>query len=52
MAEQQTTYEFVEVKAEDILRDRQDGWIGFTRFATWSVILSAIVLALMGIFLV
>jgi len=52
VAEQQTTYEFVEVKAEDILRDRQDGWVGFTRFATWGIILTVIVLALMAIFLV
>ena len=52
MAEQQTTYDFVEVKPEDILRDRQDGWVGFTRFATFSIIATVIVLALMAIFLV
>ena len=52
MAEQQSSYEFVEVKAEDILRDREEGWVGFTRFATWSVILTAAMLILMGIFLV
>lgn len=52
MAEHQTTYEFVEVKSEDILRDREEGWIGFTRFATWSVILTAATLILMAIFLV
>lgn len=52
MAEQQTTYEFVEVKAEDILRDREEGWVGFTRFTTWSVILTVVTLALMAIFLV
>lgn len=52
MAEQQTSYEFVEVKAEDILRDRQEGWIGFTRFATWSIVLTALTLILMALFLV
>lgn len=52
MAEQQTTYDFVEVKSEDILRDREEGWVGFTRFATWGVLLTALTLALMAIFLV
>ncbi|HYF09175.1 MAG TPA: aa3-type cytochrome c oxidase subunit IV [Acetobacteraceae bacterium] len=52
MAEQQTSYEFVEVKSEDILRDRQQGWDGFTRFVTWSIALTVIILALMAFFLV
>jgi len=52
VAEQQSTYEFIEVKAEDILRDREEGWIGFTRFATWSIILTVLLLALMAFFLV
>ena len=51
MAEQQTSYEFVEVKSEDILRDRQDGWEGFVRFTTWGIILTVLVLVLMAIFL-
>lgn len=36
VAEQQT-YEFVEVKASDILAERQREWAGFTTFLTWSV---------------
>lgn len=49
MAEQQT-YEFVEVKAADILADRQQTWGGFTTFITWSVAVIAILLiAIYGI---
>ncbi|WP_198372791.1 preprotein translocase subunit SecE [Roseomonas rosulenta] len=36
VAEQQT-YEFVEVKASDILAERQREWAGFTTFLTWAV---------------
>lgn len=52
VAEQQTSYEFVEVKSEDILRERQAGWDGFTQFMTWSIALTVILLALMAFFLV
>ncbi|MBR0671936.1 aa3-type cytochrome c oxidase subunit IV [Neoroseomonas soli] len=45
MAEQQT-YEFVEVKAADILAERQQTWGGFTSFLTWSLVTIAILLVL------
>ena len=51
MAEQQQSYEFVEVKAADILRDRQEEWNRFTRYMTWSVGLIVLLLAGMAIFL-
>ncbi|MBR0679759.1 aa3-type cytochrome c oxidase subunit IV [Roseomonas eburnea] len=47
MAEQQT-YEFVEVKAGDILAERQQSWAGFTSFVTYSVV--AIAVLLVGIY--
>ena len=52
MAEQQQSYEFVEVKAADILRDRQEEWNRFTRFTTWSIGLIVLLLAGMAFFLV
>ena len=51
MAEHQRSYEFVEVKAADILRDRQAEWDRFTRYITWSVGLIVLLLAGMAIFL-
>lgn len=45
MAEQQT-YEFVEVKAADILAERQSSWAGFTTFVTWSTSVAAVALIL------
>lgn len=45
VAEQQT-YEFVEVKASDILAERQREWAGFTTFLTWSVGAIAVLLVL------
>lgn len=47
MAEQQT-YDFVEVKAGDILAERQASWNGFTHFVTYSVV--AIVISLVAIY--
>ena len=52
MAEQQTNYEFVEVKAGDILAERQSEWNGFTIFLTWSIGIIAAILLLMLIFMV
>lgn len=49
MAEQQTTYEFVEVKAADIMAERTALWGGFTRFVTVST--GAIIVALVLIYL-
>lgn len=46
MAEQQT-YEFVEVKAGDILADRQQAWAGFTKFITYSIVAIAVILVLL-----
>lgn len=43
MAEQQS-YDFVEVKAADIMAERAQMWGGFTTFVTWST--GAIVVAL------
>jgi hypothetical protein len=48
VAEQQT-YDFVEVKAGDILAERERAWHGFTTFVTWSI--GAIVVALVLIYL-
>ncbi len=52
MAEQQQNFEFVEVKAADILRDRQEEWNRFTLFTTWSIGLIVLILAGMAFFLV
>ena len=46
VAEQQT-YEFVEVKASDILAERQAEWAGFTTFLTWSIGVIAVLLVLL-----
>ncbi len=52
LAEQQSSYEFVEVKSSDILAERQAGWAGFTTFATWGIGLTVLTLVLMAIFVV
>lgn len=49
MAEKQS-YEFVEVKAADIMAERQAAWAGFIAFLTWST--AAIVVALVLIYLI
>lgn len=51
MAEHQTTYDFVEVKAADILAARQAEWHGFTTFVTWSTGATVGILLLLLIFL-
>lgn len=51
MAEHQTTYDFVEVKASDILAERQTEWHGFTTFVTWSTGATVAILLLLLIFL-
>ena len=45
MAEQQT-YEFIEVKAADVLAERQSSWAGFTSFVTWSTAAIIVMLVL------
>jgi hypothetical protein len=52
VAEQKTNYEFVEVKAGDILAERQAEWLGFTSFLTWSTGATVVILLLLLIFLV
>lgn len=52
MAEQQASYQFETVTANDILAERQEGWDWFTRFTTWSVAAIVVLLVLMAIFLV
>lgn len=47
VAEQQQTYEFVEVKASDILAERQAELAGFTTFLTWSIGVIAVLLVLL-----
>jgi hypothetical protein len=51
VAEHKTTYDFVEVKAGDILAERQSEWHGFTNFVTWSTGAIAVILVLLLIFL-
>jgi len=47
-----TTLELVEVKAEDILAERRAVYGHFVSGATWSIVATAAVLALMWIFVV
>jgi hypothetical protein len=51
VAEQHTTYDFVEVKAGDIIAERQSEWHGFTTFVTWSTGAIVVILLLLLIFL-
>jgi hypothetical protein len=44
---EQPTYEFVEVKADDILAERQKLWAGFTQFLTWTTAAVAVALLLL-----
>lgn len=37
MAEQQTHYEFVEVKSQDIMAERQRMWNGFGIATRWTI---------------
>ncbi|NKC31804.1 aa3-type cytochrome c oxidase subunit IV [Falsiroseomonas selenitidurans] len=52
MAEQAPTYEMVEVKAEDIMAERQALYAGFMGATKWAIGVTAALLALMAIFLV
>jgi hypothetical protein len=51
MAEQAPTYEMAEVKAEDILAERQSFYSGFMKGTTWSIGITVAILVLMAIFL-
>ncbi len=52
MAEQQSSYEFQAVDAKEILAERQAEWERFTRFTTWAVGATVVVLVLLAIFVV
>ncbi len=40
-------YEFVEVKAADILAERQRSWEGFTKASTWTIGIIVVLLVLL-----
>lgn len=52
MAEQAPTYEMVEVKAEDLMAERQGLYDGFLRASVWGIGVTVAILVLMAIFLV
>jgi hypothetical protein len=49
VAEQQS-YEFSAVEAQEILKDRERGWEGFTQFVTWSIVATVVVLLALLLF--
>ena len=49
MAEQ-TQYEFSAINDKDILEDRQRSWDGFVQFATWGIVLTAVILLALLLF--
>ena len=51
MAEHKADYEFVEVKSQDILAERQELWAAFTSATKWSIVATAgLLLALLLFF--
>ena len=44
MAEQNSSYEFTAVDSNDILAERQQAWEGFTRFLTFGIIATVVVM--------
>ncbi|MBU8543877.1 MULTISPECIES: aa3-type cytochrome c oxidase subunit IV [Roseomonadaceae] len=52
MAEQAPTYEMIEVKAEDIMAEREGLYSGFLRATVWGIGITVAILVLMWIFLV
>jgi len=44
MAEAQQHIDYVEVKSQDILAERQHGWAMFTRATTWAIIVTVLIL--------
>ena len=52
MAEQAPTYEMIEVKAEDIMAEREGLYAGFLRATVWGIGITVAILVLMWIFLV
>ena len=51
MAEAKQTIDFEEVKAKDIIADRQTGWAQFTRATSWVIgIIAVLLIALKFLF--
>ncbi|MFH5925861.1 preprotein translocase subunit SecE [Roseomonas xinghualingensis] len=50
MAEAQQHIDYVEVKAQDILAERQNGWVMFTRATTWTIIATVVLLVALKVF--
>jgi hypothetical protein len=50
LAEEQSSYNFATVTADDILADRERGWEGFTQFLVWAIAATVLVLVGLAIF--
>ncbi|WP_424134642.1 preprotein translocase subunit SecE [Roseomonas chloroacetimidivorans] len=50
MAEAQQHVDYVEVKAQDILAERQTGWAMFTRATLWTIIAVVLLLIFLKVF--
>ncbi|MDB5369438.1 MAG: Preprotein translocase, SecE subunit family protein [Roseomonas sp.] len=48
MAEVQHEIDFVEVKAEDIIGARTQGWGAFTKATTWTIVAVAVLLLVLN----
>jgi hypothetical protein len=51
VAEHNESYEYAAVEAKDILEERERGWENFSRFLTWSIVATAVVLIGMLVFI-
>lgn len=51
MAEHKDSYEYSAVDAKDILEERERSWENFSRFITWSIVATAVVLIGMLVFI-
>lgn len=47
MAEAKQTIDFEEVRAKDIIADRQTGWAQFTRAMSWAIGIIVVLLVLL-----
>ncbi|WP_084697940.1 hypothetical protein [Muricoccus aerilatus] len=50
MAEAKQTIDFEEVRAKDIIADRQTGWAQFTRATSWAIGIIVVLLVLLKLF--
>jgi hypothetical protein len=50
MAEQQTHYDYIEVKSQDILAERAGMWDAFTAATKWGIIATVVLLVLIYLF--